>query len=410
IASTQEAVDERKNSLTTGTLTASDIKNSAVAHADNSGFGLASDMFTQGKYGVAKAGASSFLLNASDSESASGVTHSAVGGGRIEITDEDKQQALTGQTTEQSIANLNRDTASANQTVERSDVDALVEKTKAEQAIKTALYNESVKFTDEAYRKMFLKKAKIYVLEQDTEGNIIKRLLSDEEKLNLQPGADGKIHIADNGIFNDLDAAAKYALQHGTADGGPQYMIYFEQADNAISELMIAGYQKFMEGNLLGLTNATQETLNMMQLYGQDGLHLDGHSRGSMTIGNAMEAMSSASGSLSGTTVNFFGPAYNAQQADDLLSNLQNRPAGEAGQSMVLQYQNHYADPVGLLIGGNPATGGTIPNGSNVLWEMIWAATGQENTSHNSYGNGRKDSKQYWNDGLPVLVPVSANR
>ncbi|WP_404549502.1 hypothetical protein, partial [Dyella jejuensis] len=94
--------------------------------------------------------------------------------------------------------------------------------------------------------------------------------------------------------------------------------IDFPEASNALSELLVAGYQKNLENDFFGLTNATVETKDMMLLYGETGLHFDGHSRGSMTIGNAMESIARMSGSqgiLSNTTVGFFGPAYNAAKA-----------------------------------------------------------------------------------------------
>ena len=114
------------------------------------------------------------------------------------------------------------------------------------------------------------------------------RELSNEEKNNLQKGSDGKVHITDNGIFNDADAAAKYAAQHTNSDGA-LYAIHFPEAENGLSEMMVAGYQKYLESDLLGLTNATQETKTMMENYGTEGLHLDGHSRGSLTVANAMD-------------------------------------------------------------------------------------------------------------------------
>lgn len=109
-----------------------------------------------------------------------------------------------------------------------------------------------------------------------------------------------------------------------------------------------------------------------MLQYGQSGLHLDGHSRGAMTIGNAMESLMrlpSVQDSLSGTTVSFFGPAYNAANGDVILGYLQSRSATtdpDQQAAMVLTYQNHRVDFVGRLIGGNPATGGTIPEDSSV--------------------------------------------
>jgi filamentous hemagglutinin len=56
-------------------------------------------------------------------------------------------------------------------------------------------------------------------------------------------------------------------------------------------------------------------------------------------------------------------------------------------QNMVLTPQNNIADPVGRLIGGNPPTDGTIPDGTTLLEQMLRAATGQKDTSHNCYGN-----------------------
>lgn len=147
--------------------------------------------------------------------------------------------------------------------------------------------------------------------------------------------------------------------------------------------------------------------------YGQSGLHLDGHSCGSMTIGNAMESLTNrtdAQGSLSGTTVNFFGPAYNVQQADGLLSNLQKRsamPENRKADSALL-YMNHVANPVGSFLGRNEPTGGSIPVGSNKFTEQIRAATGQENTSHNCYGfiGANRNCGKLWEDEPSRLAPV----
>jgi filamentous hemagglutinin len=224
----------------------------------------------------------------------------------------------------------------------------------------------------------------------------------------------GQGHIATNGIFNDKEHAKKYADQHTTSDG-KQYAVVFSEADNIVSELLVAGYQKYLEGDILGLTNATQEIKEEMNQYGQTGLELDGHSRGSMTIGNALESKikeDNAQGSLSDTTITFFGPAYNAKKADDLLSVLQNRTAMDSATqaSEVLKLQNHIADPIGVLIGGNPATGGSIPEGSSMLQEMLRAATGQDVTSHNCYGKSHDLTCQnFWKDSLtqhPISQPA----
>ena len=107
--------------------------------------------------------------------------------------------------------------------------------------------------------------------------------------------------------------------------------------------------------------------------------------------------------------MNFYGAAYNAEKADSILSNLQNRDTiTDFSQlnGMVIQTQTHKADPVGRLVGGNPETGGTIPDGSSVAKEVV-NVLGGDNTVHNCYG--KSDAVQcsdFWNSGFPALKPV----
>lgn len=111
-------------------------------------------------------------------------------------------------------------------------------------------------------------------------------------------------------------------------------------------------------------------------------------------------------------TISFFGPAYNAQKADGLLGFLQNREAIDGVQAKlnaVLKLQNHVADPVGTIIGGNPATEGTIPDGSTTMGEMIRAATGKPDTSHNCYGSfdPQGNCGSFWRNGGSKSVPIN---
>ena len=423
IASTDQAIADDKNRLTTATLTGSDIQNKSEASASSSGINLSSDMLSQGKYGMAKAVLGNALGNASASGSASGQTKSAVSAATVTITDEAAQQARTGKTVEQTVASLNRDTAGAQTAVQKQDVQAMLRTVEAERVIKQAVVAQAVKFSDEAYRKLFIEKHPMYEVMKDKSGNTVSdettgkpvlREVSEQERTKLQPGPDGKVHIAVNGIFNDKDAAGTYANQHSTTTG-PQYVIYFPEANNSVSELMVAGYQKYIESNAMGLSNSTSQVREAMNQYGQIGLQLDGHSRGAMTIGNGLESQAnsaSVKGSLSQTTVNFFGPAYNAQQADNLLNTLQDRSSLPAVQQpgAILQFQNHAADPVGGLIGRNPGTGGTIPEGSSPIKEAFKAVTLQPATVHNCYGMSRDDGcKSLWQDSgnIPMLTPVA---
>ncbi len=128
IASTDKAVTDNKNSLSTGTLTHSDLRNKAEYDASSMGFsggysfiiGDAVKGGTSTPEGAkadadmrAEAGANvsaPILLSAKDD--ASSTTRSGISGAVITITDEEKQKALTGQTADEAVAGVNRDVSS----------------------------------------------------------------------------------------------------------------------------------------------------------------------------------------------------------------------------------------------------------------------------------------------------------
>ncbi|WP_412548626.1 hemagglutinin repeat-containing protein [Pseudomonas sp. MWU13-2105] len=424
IASSDKAIAEGNNRLITDTLTVADIHNVSEASAKASGGDLDTQML-DGKLGMAKALLANSLNNASESDSKSSDTRSAVSAGTLVITNAERQRLLNGLSVDEAITSLNRNTETAHAAVDRLNVAEMGRTVEAEQEIKRELYRQVALLADEAYRKIFVAKARVYEVEKDADGKALRdendkvryRELNDEEKQNLKPGPDGKVHIANNGIFNDADGAAKYAEQHSTADTGPQYLIHFEKANNFTSELMIAAYQKSFENDFWGLSNATLQSKDYMAQYGQSGLHIDGHSRGTMTTGNAMESFMrdpSNIGILSDTSMNFFGAAYGVEKADKLLGALQGRDSFSLQaqrDSMALQYQIHNYDPVGRIpVGLNPGTGGTIPPGSNAVWEVL-RVLGGDNTVHNCYGNGGVACRAYWEDsptGKPHFVQVKS--
>jgi filamentous hemagglutinin len=248
---------------------------------------------------------------------------------------------------------------------------------------------------------MFVDQTKMYKKTVDLDGKTQWVELSEQEKKNLQPNSEGKVHIFNNGIFNPLENAQNLAAQNNDAD----YLVYFPPANNFFSELLIAGYQKYLESGTLGLTNATQTNVQIMSQFGQAGLQVDGHSRGGMTTGNALEAVASqsnAQGSLSGTDISLFGSAYNAQQAENFLNTL-------SGGKGSVESQVHIDDFVGTVIGGNSPTGGTTPEGSNLVKEWVKIFYGKE-TAHNCYGNAPQGCGVYWGGNVSqprVVVPNS---
>ncbi len=423
--------DTEHNRLVTTTLTTEDLANRAETSASASGLSLSSDMLTQGKYGLTKALVANTQLDAERSGSSSGQTRSAIATGEVVITDNERQQQLTGHSAEDTVAMLNRDTDAAHTAAQKQDVEGMQRQVEAEREIKQAVYAEAVKFTDESYRTMFVKKADIYQVERDQDGrmamdengNPVMRALSEEEKRNLQPGADGKPIIFTNGIFNDEVAAGNYAVQMSEIDMGEKvYLIYFPEAGNGLSEFLVAGYQKYLENDFFGLANTTQETRAIMQQYGETGLSLIGHSRGAMTIGNAMESlerMPASVGSLYDTDIKLVGPAYSARQAANLLDTLSD------GFGQGINLQNHADDFVGTLIGGNPATYSKRPNngdwqhgaedifenppvaGKLVEWVRIF---GDAPTVHGCYGSGAAHKDCTKNYGKAPTMNIQAER
>ncbi|AXF20261.1 cell surface protein [Burkholderia pyrrocinia] len=124
IASTADA---SKNSLTTGTLTTSDIENHSHYSANSAGFSAGASVGSSGKSvgpsSVSGAGGVTPMVFQNDSGDQSATTKSAVSAGTINITKPGEQT--------QDVANLNRDTANLNGTVSKTPD---VQKTLSQQA------------------------------------------------------------------------------------------------------------------------------------------------------------------------------------------------------------------------------------------------------------------------------------
>ena len=143
----------------------------------------------------------------------------------------------------------------------------------------------------------------------------------------------------------------------------------------------------YLESSALGISRSSAEVIDVMRRYGESGLTLVGHSRGAMTIGNAMEALEAepgSRGSLLDTDIKFVGPAYSAQEAANRLDRLSD------GFSSGVELQNHADDFVGTLIGKNPATYDSRHPKGTKLQEWINIFT-EPPTVHSCYGTGAAD-------------------
>jgi filamentous hemagglutinin len=141
LASTADAAN---NHFKTGTLTTSDIENKAEYSSDSTTFVAsysggksvpASDpnlgpmqpahVDWAGNTNLLQSGANSLAATAAGNAqkpidgSAAGVIRSAIAAGTVTITDSAAQQAKTGKTADETVAGLNRDTANANQSIDK---------------------------------------------------------------------------------------------------------------------------------------------------------------------------------------------------------------------------------------------------------------------------------------------------
>jgi filamentous hemagglutinin len=354
-----------------------------------------------GKYALAKAIASNAMNKGAASQSDASTTTTAISAAQVTVngktTDTSKDQL-----TDSNGKSVSTDTGNTNRTLAKADVAGLQQQAQQKQADNNLLFKAATAFTDPAFKAAFLDQAKMYkkVTGIDAEGKPTTQWqeMTPEEKAKIPPGS----RVANNGIFNGGPNDPKPAqnLAEQNSSGGVDYLVHFPQANNTVSELLVAGYQKFLEGNTMGLTNATQQNVDLWSQTGGN-VTLDGHSRGGMTVGNALDAVKDQGIKGGATNVNLFGSAYNAQDA----ANTVNQITGGTGQ---VTSQVHKDDFVGTVLGGNAATGGTTPSGSSTLQEWI-KMLGGESTVHNNYGKGRDDDevKKFWGATAPTTVIVN---
>lgn len=376
-----------ENILDTGSLTAEHLNNRAEASSVNTGYGVDTSMASS-MYGAFKGAVANVMNGGADDKDRSSETRSDIAAGVVVVRDGNFS----------SLVGLDRQaTDLANSALGRIDLDKLQEGAELRQQI-NGLGNLAITHvTDVTHNSLFGHGEGLYASDPDENGEALpKRRVPLQELGSLVPGPDGKVHIATNGISTDLDGSETFANQHSSTTG-TQYFLYFPKASNPISELLVAAYQDKLEGSFFGISDTTNQLIGLMASYGKQGLHLDGHSRGTMTIGNAMEILASGKndGILNQTTMNLIGPAYNVTTAAKNLAQLQNRPVGDPEWG--LKYSSHQADLIGRWIGTNTPTGGSIPENTSWLLEMLRGAAGRPSSAHNCYGNGGDSCQIFWN-------------
>ena len=417
-------------------------------------FGLGTnDVHSTDLYAAAKIGLANLASNSSQSENNQSITNAVISDGNFNIA------SIQGK---QNIETIKKSTEQDANKLEKADHAKMQKEVEQDVATIQSFTKNVGGATDEAYRTMFIAEHRMFTHKVDEKGNpikdpeILKKIneeadakgvsrkdylqeqldkgrniyqlheLSDQERNQLQKvtytdpktgKTESKYVVAFNGIFNDRNSAAKFAVQNYIAGRDDKtgninqkvykdvYFVHHPEAKNGLSELLVAGYEKMFEGsfgNVLGMDNSSLQAMNMMKQYGKDDLYLGSHSRGTLTLSNALKALNTednqAKKLLSGTTIKMVGPAADVTRADGYLSQLQTGKERTTSDGSI-RIENHASDPVGsmpILLGGNPAT--TSENNLNKSWLQRTADmfSDERLSVHNCHGLGQR---QCINDG-----------
>ncbi|WP_235089776.1 hemagglutinin repeat-containing protein [Chromobacterium sp. Beijing] len=227
IASSDKAVADGKNSLSTGTLTVGDVQN----HANYSGSSISlggSGSMKGGdvKFGSMDAvggqdihaqqfgnggGANAFGAIAAH-ESADSVTRAGVSGGKLSIVDSAGQQALTGQTAEQAAAALNRDVSS-----DRDGANSLQDKFDKQQLQTTFAVVQAL--TEQVSVFTAAKAAEAKAAKEEADKAQEDPAKSDEEKERLQATAANAAKWAPGGAYSQILTAVTAGIGGNVANG-----------------------------------------------------------------------------------------------------------------------------------------------------------------------------------------------
>ena len=410
-------------------------------------FGLGTnDVHSTDLYAAAKIGLANLASNSSQSENNQSTTNAVISDGNFNIA------SMQGK---QNIETIKKSTEQDANKLEKVDHAKMQKEVEQDVATIQAFAKNVGGATDEAYRTMFIAEHRMFTHKVDEKGDpiedpeILKKIdeeadaqgisrdvylqqqldkgrniyvlheLSDQERNQLQKvtytdpktgKTESKYVVAFNGIFNDRNSAAKFAVQNYIAGRDDKtgninqkiykdvYFVHHPKAKNGLSELLVAGYEKMFEtsfGNLLGMDNSSLQAMNIMKQYGKDDLYLGSHSRGTLTLSNALKALNTEDNRdkklLSGTTIKMVGPAADVTRADSYLSQLQTGKERTASDGSI-RIENHASDPVGsmpILLGGNPAT--TSENNLNKGWiARISDIFGDNSSVHNCHGLGQR--------------------
>lgn len=404
ITSSQAAQDAGVNQLQTATLSSRDLHNTASASVSSSGISVGTDMFNQGRYGLAKTGIANLANQASDQTQQQGQTISAISSANIVITDEARHQALINETSEQTAERLQANAQGTTHTgVSAADVQAMRRQVEAERAIKNEAVKQLTNLTDQAFKRMFTEQPKFYAVSCPAGADCIARpelaqvrqVQGTPEEVQKQiASAEAGAVLAVNGIENPLGRAAQLAYQNAAVDkeSGDKpstiYLMHYVPATNALAEMMIAGYEKNL-ASTLGHSNPTQAYAQALaERSTQDTTSL-GHSRGTIVQTNANQILAQQGHTNPNLSVQGVGGAVDQRTYYEAAAAVQGNAATPDDRRRIT-YSHFSNDPVSTssLSGGNPGA-----------WHLsdFWQVLTTSNSMHSCYGTGAPGCSQVQN-------------
>ncbi|OOF35619.1 hemagglutinin repeat-containing protein, partial [Rodentibacter heidelbergensis] len=396
-------------------------------------FGLGTDdIHSTDLYALAKVGLTNLASNSKQSENRQSMTYSVISEGNFNIGSTEGKE---------NIKSIKKSTKQESNKLEKVDYAKMQKDVEQDVGTIQGFAKNVAGFTDEAYRSQFIAEHRMmgYVTDKDGKPIKDKKILDEMEgEAKMQAKKEGisedklekyitdyislevskgkniyqlyevldqqrnrlrktgyidpetekyteKVVVGFNGIFNQLQNAAKYATQNYVTDENNNriyknlYFIHNPEANGLLPELLVAGYQKYFEGNIGGLGNSTIQGKNLMEKYGKQGLFIGSHSRGTLTVTNALNNLEQ-NVDLSGTTMKMLGPATNVKNADRVFNKL-------SGSHILLD--NDGNDGIGILIGWNPSTQ-TVNNQNYPLWKLAYDIFKSDASPHNCGGLGNK--------------------
>jgi filamentous hemagglutinin len=399
------------------------------ASASSSGTSVGTHMVS-GKYELGKAVVGNALNNGSADQSDASTTKTAISGAQVTVngvTTDTSKEALT----DSDGKFVETDTKNSHRSLVNTDIADLQQAVQQEQADNMLGFKTVTTFTDEANRTLYKVGAQVYRVPPGCSDKTCAVLLEEEETKNLEQSQDGKVHLSNNGILNDLDGAVKYAQQHGgksNPDGSKdysdkpnnQYIVFAPEANNPLSELMIAGVQKSGLTPYVGLTNAEEKTSELVQQTTRQGnsIDIDSHSRGTLTTDNALQSINNQGGITDGNgntikpsiRLNNYGGAQNNESGNKTLQQVTGNENAQINSVV------HPKDLVGasVVVGHNPATPNYSSKGTQVtnveskddgkgFFSNLWNILFGKATPHNCYGTsgGTERCTKQW-DNIPT--------